>query len=88
VAKTRKRFGSKPRGKAKHKGAKGQSYKRKDKNKIKTKAKTVNRNLDTRQQRVAIAKETRANENVDRNRSLNEAVPVAATSDTEPVLLE
>jgi hypothetical protein len=87
MAKTRKRFGSKPRGKAKHKGAKGQSYKRKDKNKIKTKAKTVNRNLDTHQQRVAITKATRANENVDRNRSLNEAVP-AATSDTEPALLE
>jgi len=61
MAKTRKGFGAKPRGKAKHKGAKGQSYK--------TKAKTVNRNLDTRQQRVAIAKATRANENVDRNRA-------------------
>lgn len=58
MAKTRERFGAKPRGKAKHKGAKGQSYKRK--------AKTVNRNLGTCQQRVAMAKATRANENVDR----------------------
>ena len=85
MAKTRKGFGAKPRGKAKHKGAKGQSYKRKEHSKIKTKAKTVNRNLDTSQQRVAIAKATRANENVDRNRGLNEAAPTA-TSDTEPVL--
>lgn len=84
MAKTRKGFGAKPRGTAKHKGAKGQSYKRKDNNKIKTKAKTANRNLDTRQQRIAMAKATRANENMDRNRSLNEAAP-AATSDTEPV---
>jgi hypothetical protein len=85
MAKTRKGFGAKPKGTAKHKGAKGQSYKRKDKNKIKTKAKTANRNIDTRQQSVAIAKATRANENVDRNRSLNEAIP-EATSDTESVL--
>lgn len=84
LAKTRKRFGDKPRGKAKHKGAKGQSFRRKSKNKVKTKAKTVNRNLDKRQQKVAMAKTTRANENVDRNRSLDEAAQ-AATSDTEPV---
>ncbi|MDQ3837698.1 MAG: hypothetical protein M3297_00340 [Thermoproteota archaeon] len=37
-------FGAK-KGTAKPKGAKGQSYKKKDKNKIKTKAKTVNRNM-------------------------------------------
>ena len=44
-------------------------------------------NLDTIQQRVvATTKATRTNENVDRDRSLNEAVPAAATSsDTEPV---
>jgi hypothetical protein len=35
---------------------------------------------------VAMAKATRTNENVDRNRSVNEAVGAAATSsDTEPV---
>ncbi len=84
MSKTRKRFGAKPRGTAKHKGAKARSHKRKDKNKIKTKAKTANRSLNMRQQRVAMVKATRANENVDRNRSLNEAAP-AATSDTEPV---
>jgi ABC-type polar amino acid transport system ATPase subunit len=84
MAKTRKGFGAKPRAKTKHKGAKDQSYKRKDKNNIKTKAKTANRNIDRRQQRVAIAKATIANENLDRNMSLDEAVP-AATSDIEPV---
>jgi hypothetical protein len=46
-------FGFK-KGTAKPKGAKGQSYKKKDKNKIKTKAKTVNRNLGKRQQQVAM----------------------------------
>ena len=39
------------KGTAKHKGAKGQSYKKNDKNKkIKTKAKTVNRNIGKRRQ--------------------------------------
>jgi hypothetical protein len=47
----KRRFGEK-KGTAKPKGAKGQSYKKKDKNKIKTKAKTVNRNIGKRQQRV------------------------------------
>ena len=85
MAKSGKGLGAKPRGTAKHKGAKGESYKRMDKGKkIKTKAKTANRNIDTRQQRVAMAKATRANENVDRKRGLNEAMP-EATSDTEPV---
>ena len=46
-------------------------------------------NLDTIQQRaVAMTKATRTNENVDRHRTLNEAVPAAAaatSSDTEPV---
>jgi hypothetical protein len=84
MAKTSKGFGAKPRGKTKHKGAEGQSYKRKDKNKIKTKAKTANSNIDRQQQRVAIAKATKANEKLDRNRRLNEAVP-AATSDIEPM---
>jgi hypothetical protein len=37
----KRRFGEK-KGTAKPKGAKGQSYKKKDKNKINTKAKTVN----------------------------------------------
>jgi hypothetical protein len=41
------------KGTAKHKGAKGQSYKKNDKNKkIKTKAKTVNRNIDKRNSRI------------------------------------
>jgi hypothetical protein len=53
-------FGFK-KGTAKPKGAKGQSYKKKDKNKIKTKAKTVNRNLSKRQQHVAMAKSMRTN---------------------------
>jgi hypothetical protein len=79
-----KGFGAKPKGKAKHKGAKGQSYKKNNKNKIKTKANTANKNLDTRRQEVAMAKVTRANEFVDRNRSANEAAP-AATSDTESI---
>ena len=52
---------------------KGQSYKKKDKNKIKTKAKTVNRNIDKRRQQVAIAKATRPNTEVDRNKDADEA---------------
>jgi hypothetical protein len=68
----KRRFGEK-KGTAKPKGAKGQSYKKKDKNKIKTKAKTVNRNLDKRQQQVAMA----TNLDNDRNRELDEAVPAA-----------
>lgn len=78
---TKRRFGEKS-GTAKPKGAKGQSYKKKDKNKIKTKAKTVNRNLDKRQQHVAMAKSMRTNLDDDRNRELDEAAP-AATSDVE-----
>lgn len=66
----RRRFGEK-KGTAKPKGAKGQSYKKKDKNKIKTKAKTVNRNLDKRQQQVG------TNLDNDRNRELDEAIPAA-----------
>ena len=77
-------FGDKPKGTAKHKGAKGQSYRRKDKNKVKTKSKTVNRNVDRRLQRVAVAKATRSNANVERNRGLDEAAS-AATSETEPI---
>jgi len=77
----KKRFGEK-KGTAKPKGAKGQSYKKKDRNKIKTKAKTVNRNLNKRQQQVAMAKSMRTNLDNDRNRELDEAVP-AATSDVE-----
>jgi hypothetical protein len=77
----KRRFGEK-KGTAKPKGAKGQSYKKKDKNKIKTKAKTFNRNLDKRQQPVAMAKSMRTNLDNDRNRELDEAVP-AATSNVE-----
>lgn len=77
----KRRFGEK-KGTAKPKGAKGQSYKKKDKNKIKTKAKTFNRNLDKRQQQVEMAKSMRTNLDNDRNRELDEAVP-AATSDIE-----
>ena len=77
----KRRFGEK-KGTAKPKGAKGQSYKKKDKNKIKTKAKTFNRNLDKRQQQVAMAKAMWTNLDNDRNRELDEAVP-AATSDVE-----
>ncbi len=69
------------KGTAKPKGAKGQSYKKKDKNKIKTKAKTINRNLK-RQQQVAMAKSMRTNLDNDRNKELDEAVP-ATTSDVE-----
>ena len=75
-------FGFK-KGTAKPKGAKGQSYKKKDKNKIKTKEKTVNRNLSKRQQQVAMAKATKTNF-IDRNRELDEAAPTA-TSDVEPM---
>jgi len=71
------------KGTAKPKGAKGQSYKKNDKNnKIKTKAKTVNRNVDKRRQQVAIAKATKTNTEVDRGRDADEAAPLA-TSDTE-----
>ncbi|MFL6319897.1 MAG: hypothetical protein ACJ72Q_05445, partial [Nitrososphaeraceae archaeon] len=56
------------KGTAKPKGAKGQSYKKKDKNKIKTKAKTVNRSLDKRPQKIAIAKATKTDVQTDRNR--------------------
>jgi hypothetical protein len=79
----KRRFGEK-KGTAKHKGAKGQSYKRKDKNKIKTKSKTVNRNLDKRPQKVAIAKTTKTHIQTDRSRDLDEAAP-AATADTEDI---
>jgi ABC-type lipoprotein release transport system permease subunit len=77
----KRRFGEK-KGTAKPKGAKGQSYKKKDKNKIKTKAKTVNRNLSKRQQHVAMAKSMRTNLDINRNRKLDEAAP-AAISDVE-----
>lgn len=79
----KRRFGEK-KGTAKPKGAKGQSYKKKDKNKIKTKAKTVNRNISKRQQRVAMAKSMRSNLDIDRNRESDEASP-AAVSDVEPI---
>ena len=79
----KRRFGEK-QGTAKHKGAKGQSYKKKDKNKIKTKAKTVNRNLDKRPQKVASSKATKTHIQTDRNRDLDEAAP-AATADTETI---
>ena len=79
----KRRFGEK-KGTAKPKGAKGQSYKKKDKNKIKTKAKTVNRNIGKRQQRVAMAKSMRTNLDVDRNKEGDEAAP-AATSDVESI---
>jgi hypothetical protein len=74
-------FGEK-KGTAKPTGAKGQSYKKKDKNKIKTKAKTVNRNLDKRQQQVAMTKATKTNLDIDRNRKIGEAAP-GAISDVE-----
>ena len=74
-------FGEK-KGTAKLKGAKGQSYKKKDKNKIKTKAKTVNRNLGKRQQQVAMTKATKTNLDIYRNRKVDEAAP-AAVSDVE-----
>jgi hypothetical protein len=77
----KRRFGEK-KGTAKPKGAKGQSYKKKDKNKTKTKAKTVNRNLDKRSQKIAIAKATKTYPKTDRNRDLGEAAPTA-TADTE-----
>jgi hypothetical protein len=77
----KRRFGEK-KGTAKPKGAKGQSYKKKDKNKIKTKAKTVNRNLGKRQQQVAMAKSMRTNLDIDRNREIDKAAP-AAISDVE-----
>jgi hypothetical protein len=77
----KRRFGEK-KGTAKPKGAKGQSYKKKDKNKINTKAKTVNRNIGKRQQQVAMAKSMRTNLDVDRNREGDEAAP-AAISDVE-----
>ena len=71
------------KGTAKPKGAKGQSYKKNDKNnKIKTKAKTINRNVGKRRQQVAIAKATKTNTEVDRNRDVDEAAPLA-TPDTE-----
>jgi hypothetical protein len=74
-------FGEK-KGTAKPKGAKDQSYKKKDKNKIKTKAKTVNRNLGKRQQQLAMTKATKINLDIDRNRKIGEAAP-AAVSDVE-----
>jgi hypothetical protein len=79
----KRRFGEK-KGTAKHKGAKGQSYKRKNKNEIKTKSKAANRNLDKRPQKVAIAKATKMHIQTHRSRDLDEAAP-AATADTEDV---
>jgi hypothetical protein len=72
------------KGTAKPKGAKGQSYKKKDKNKIKTKAKTVNRSLDKRPRKIAIAKATKTTVQTHRNRDLNEAAPTS-TADTETI---
>ncbi|MDQ4012598.1 MAG: hypothetical protein M3146_02600 [Thermoproteota archaeon] len=77
----KRRFGEKG-GTAKPKGAKGQSYKKRDKNKIKTKAKTVNRNLGKRQQQIAMVKSMKTNLDIDGDRELDEAAP-AATSDIE-----
>jgi hypothetical protein len=79
----KRRFGEKKET-AKHKGAKGQSYKRKNKNEIKTKSKAANRNLDKRPQKVTIAKATKMHIQTDRSRDLDEAAP-AATADTEDV---
>ncbi len=62
----------------------GSELQKKGQNKIKTKAKTVNRYVNTRQQKVAMAKARRTNQNTLRNRKLNEAIP-AVTSDTEQV---
>ena len=78
-----KRGRQKP-GKSLHKGAKGQSFKNKDKNKIKTKSKTANRKVDKRPQQIAIAKATKTNLGADRNSSLEEAAPTS-TSDAENV---
>ena len=47
------------KGTAKPKGAKGQSYKKKDKNKIKTKAKTTNRNIDNDHKKLQLLKQPR-----------------------------
>ena len=44
----------------------------------------MNRSLNTRQQRLAMAKVTRANENIGGNRGWDEAMP-AAPSDTEAI---
>jgi hypothetical protein len=73
------------KGTAKHKGAKGQSYKKNDKNKkIKTKAKTVNRNIGKRRQQIAIAKTTKTNSEIDRNKDADEVAP-SVPSDTETI---
>ena len=77
-----KRRFSEKKGTAKPKAATGQSYKKKDKNKIKTKAKTVNRSIGKRQQQVEMAKSMRTNLDVDRNKEGDEATP-AAISDVE-----
>jgi hypothetical protein len=49
--------------------------KKTDNNKIKRKDKTINRNLDKRQQQISITKTTHADIDVDRNRYLDEAAP-------------
>jgi hypothetical protein len=79
-------FGSKPKGKAKHKGARGNASKRKvTASKIKTKAKTANRGVKRRQQRVAKEKATAPVESptMDNNRELDEAAPASVSDEIE-----
>ena len=79
-------FGSKPKGKAKHKGAKGNASKRKTTtaSKIKTKAKTANRGIKRRQQRVAKEKATAPVESPTMdNRELDEAAPASVSDEIE-----
>jgi hypothetical protein len=76
-----KNFGAK-KGTAKPKKAKGQSYKKaKGIPKVKTKAETINRNIDNRPHKIAIAKATKSHTEIDTNRDIDEA----ATSDVEEI---
>lgn len=78
-------FGSKPKGKAKHKGAKGNASKRKTGSKMKTKAKTANRGVKRTQQRVAKEKATTPVESpaMD-NREMDEAMSVSDEVEEAP----
>ena len=52
--------------------------------KIKTKSKTVNRNIGKRRQQIAIAKTTKTNSEIDRNKDADEVAP-SVPSDTETI---
>lgn len=77
--------GARPRDRARHKGARGQSLKKKQGgSKVKTKSKTATRGVGRRQQQVARAKATApAGSAATSNRKRDEAAPAAISDIAE-----